>query len=262
MFTRLLAATALLTTLASCATPNVEPQANSSTQPVKDVELSWERAQVYVPGSFSSQNINDLKLEKPHPVVIYMHGCMGIDPNHDVSWARFIADKGYVVVMPNSMARPGRVPGCDPRASRPTNRFPKRYEYRKQEIEYAQKQLKAVDWWDKKNLFLMGHSEGGQAAAIFRHENFNGIIISGWTCTNRGHPSFNGIFSPRKIPVLAVAHYMDPWFMGTGAQGRCADHAGWGRDFTQVDLPGVGHSTYGSTANVAVSAFLDKHFSK
>ena len=74
------------------------------------VAMSWEKAQVFVPGMFFKTTPNEVTGNKPLPVVIYLHGCTGIDPNHDVRWGEFIKGLGYIAVLPDSMARPGRKP--------------------------------------------------------------------------------------------------------------------------------------------------------
>jgi hypothetical protein len=41
---------------------------------------------VFVPGSFFTTTPNNVKVNKPLPVVIYLHGCTGINPDHQVAW--------------------------------------------------------------------------------------------------------------------------------------------------------------------------------
>lgn len=225
----------------------------------KDVELSWEKSLAYTPGAFLSKSPQNITSDRKFPVVIYMHGCTGITSNHDIQWARFLASQNFLVVMPDSMARPNRKSNCDPRLQGGTNVFPQAYEYRQQEIAYAKAQVLASTWWDQKNLFLMGHSEGGIATAQSNHGEFNGLIISGWTCTHRSNPDFDGIKSPQDIPALAVAFLDDSWRKGKSVEGRCANKAD-GRNLVQIDLPGREHSTYESrVARDAVVKFLNQN---
>jgi hypothetical protein len=147
---------------------------------------------------------------------------------------------------------------------RPTEIFPQAYAYRQQEITYALDQIGKSPWADKRNIFLMGHSEGGIATAQSNHGGFRGIIISGWTCTNvivaeSKHPEIGGIHSPKDIPVLAIAYKDDVWRKGKNNEGRCADKAD-GRDLVQIDLEGNSHDTFGvKVAEDAVSIFLRQH---
>jgi dienelactone hydrolase len=225
----------------------------------KDVELSWEKAPVYVKGSFFSKSTSNLVLDKRYPAVIYLHGCTGIFPQHDIGWAKFLASNNIVVVMPDSMARPNRKSNCDPTIKGGTNKFPQAYEYRQQEISYAKDQILKSEWWDGKNLFLMGHSEGGIATAQSSHNGFSGIIISGWTCTQRNAPNFDGIYSSKDIPVLAIAFLDDAWRKDKAAEGRCAEKAD-GRNLTQIDLVGSEHNTYeNKKAREAAIEFIIKN---
>ena len=87
----------------------------SSSVFAQDVEKSWEDAVVYVPGKTFTTSVNKISVDKPMPVVIYLHGCAGINRTHDASWASLLTGQGFIVVMPDSMARPGRIPNCDPK---------------------------------------------------------------------------------------------------------------------------------------------------
>jgi hypothetical protein len=220
----------------------------------QDVELSWEKGTSFVPGSFLSRAPSQIATEKKLPVLILMHGCTGIT-NEELSWGREIARQGFIVVLPDSMARPNRKSNCDPRLRGASNVFPLAYQYRQQEITYAIKKIQESPWADTKNFFLMGHSEGGIATAQSDHDVWSGQVISGWTCTS-ADPAFKGIYSPKHIPVLAVAYLDDPWRKGKANEGRCIDSA-TDRKVVQVDLNGVEHATFlNSTARSAVISFL------
>ena len=41
----------------------------------KDVEKSWEDAVVYVPGKTFTTSVSKIIVDKPLPVVLYLHGC-------------------------------------------------------------------------------------------------------------------------------------------------------------------------------------------
>lgn len=219
-----------------------------------DVAKSWDTAPVYVPGSSFAKTTKDLdSITQSYPVVVYLHGCTGITQHNDRAWAKTISENGYIVIMPDSMARDGRIPNCDPRAKGPIAAFPQAHDYRQEEIGYALNQANASKWADKRNLFIMGHSEGGTAVARSTY-NVKGIVISGWSCTHRTNPKFDGINSPKHIPGLAIAWTRDPWREGKPNEGYCSNKAE-GRQFRQIDLPGVGHDTFGQ-ANADVIKFL------
>ncbi len=210
----------------------------------KDVHKSWDSAIVLLPNTAQRVKTSEIKINKKVPVLIYLHGCTGIHPNHDLyGWAEYIAGLGVLVILPDSFARDGRVANCDTTFKRRSGKFPNAYKYRQEEIGYAIAQLKSLPWFDDKNFFLMGHSEGGSATAESTYPDFTGIIISGWTCTDTTGFYKSGISSPKHVPILAIADINDPWRVGSAVYGRCKN---WdsGRNLTQIDLSAGGHETY------------------
>ena len=221
----------------------------------QDVELSWEKGLAFLPDSFFPKSPSAISIDTKFPVVIYLHGCNGINYAHDVSWAREIAKQNFIVVLPDSMVRPNRRPNCDPQSKKVTNSFPQAHDYRQEEITYAVEQIEKRGWVDKGNIFLMGFSEGGVATARSMHGEFKGLIVLGWTCTTKGQFG-GGIFATKDVPVLAIASIDDEWFKGTTLQGRCID-AAVGHKVIQVDIPGREHTTFHSMqARAAVIKFL------
>lgn len=224
------------------------------------VGRSWEKALVYVPGKFLATTPASVTIDKPLPVVIYMHGCAGIDPRHDERWADYIRGLGFIVVLPDSMARPGRQSNCDPRFKTHTGTFPQAYAMRQEEIRHAVEQIRKSSWADSKNIFLMGHSEGGQAAARCRLDGFRGVIISGWTCTHATLPAFDGIFVPVETPILAMAFDRDAWRAGKPTEGSCANKFGVRTSARQLTFSGSEHGTYEQReARDAVAKFLKEN---
>lgn len=197
-----------------------------------DLELTWDKAIVALPVRGSSRSmvtINDgntivrqLSGAAPGarwPVILYMHGCTGIG-NYDFFQA--LAERGYVVIAPDSMARRYRPLQCDPEtATGGMNLFV--YEYRLAEVAYAAQQLRQMGWVDQNRLYLVGASEGGVAAALYRGDEFAARVIAGWTCL--GAPLVRGIAAPSHIPVLSVVSDADPWYgaqqAGAGRQRDC-----------------------------------------
>ena len=223
----------------------------------KDVELSWEKAQVYVPDRWFPRSVA-VELDKKYPVVVYLHGCTGPWPEHDNRWADEFKGLGYVTVQLNSFARPGRVANCDPKRRRGINQFPQAYEYRQQEIDYALGQLKKLPWVDQDRIVLVGFSEGGIASAQ-TSQRFRAVVILGWTCTHLWQYNYiNGVKSPKDVPILAVAYKDDVWRKGTLNEGRCASRAP-NHNIIQVDLVGVEHEVYSNpTGRTAVLEFLEE----
>jgi dienelactone hydrolase len=233
----------------------------AQTAEIRDTNVgkSWEAATVLVPGRFFATSPHNVSLEKPLPVVIYMHGCTGITANHDLRWGHFIKGLGFIAILPDSMARPGRRQNCDPVAKR-GGAFPQAFAMRQEEIRYAVEQLKMSPWADMGNVFLMGHSEGGNAAAQNSLGDFRGVIISGWTCTNAARPERDGIFAPLDIPILALEWSHDAWRVGRPSEGSCANKFGERKKARQVLFPGTEHATYDQAeARNAVAQFLKEN---
>jgi len=225
------------------------------------VEKSWDKATVYVPGKWFPTSIDKISVDRPMPVIIYLHGCVGIARDHDGMWAEYLTTQGFIVVLPDSMARPSRYHNCDPRQRR-GNLWPQAHEYRLQEIAHALDRVMTSTWADKKNVFLMGHSEGGIAVARSQHSEFAGKIILAWGCTS-SKPEFDGIFAPKHVPVLSVAYMDDEWRKGTHNEGTCGAKAQDRTNFRAVDLPGRWHATAGDIhARQAVKEFLNTFQSK
>ena len=223
-----------------------------------DAKLSWDNATVFAPQSNEPIKITDIKTAQPLPVVVYLHGCTGIVDWHDYDWGRTLSSSGYIVVMPDSMARKGRTSNCSPSRQTGSNSFPQAYEYRQQEISYDMDQIQQNNWANKNKVFLMGHSEGGIAVASSTHNMLRGNVILAWTCTFRNNPTLDGIKSPKEIPILAVAAKYDEWRVGKASEGRCADKAD-GRNLIQIDLNGREHATTKySESKPAVLKFLQQ----
>lgn len=229
-----------------------------------EVARTWEEARVFLPGSAVPVKPPKVPaLDHPLPAVLYLTGCTGFDYSHDETmggWAQTLTAAGYAVVMPTSYAREYRPHACD----QPTYAYTlglavEVSDMRQEEIKYALTQLRILSWVAQRNLFLMGHSEGAAAVARWGGGEFNGHIISGWTCTAPPYPSLDGVQAPIATPVLAIAFESDPWFRGQFA-GSCSSRFGTRKDARQVTLPGSGHNTASyAEARTAVLQFLRDH---
>ena len=226
-----------------------------------DVKNSWDNAVIYLPNTSKPTELNTVKLDKAYPVTIYMHSCAGIegisDDNH--SWARLIAQQGLLVVMPDSFARNDRKPSCDPRTKR-TGLFPPVHGMRLEEIKFAFDEIRKQSWFDGKNLFLMGFSEGAVAAVRTKLAGFRGVIATAWTCTNTKVPALDGIFLPQETPLLTINHSDDTWYTTENSRGSCESKFTGRPDAQNVTIPGSGHGTYHSEkARRAVIDFIKHH---
>jgi dienelactone hydrolase len=216
-----------------------------------NIDYSWVNAEIYTPENKSSTKITNISSEKKYPVLILMHGCNGIN-NHVRDWAYFFNSFGYAVILPNSLAIPGRSSWCNVS----TKTFDESkgqiaYKIRSTEAAYTMAKLQDFSWVDKKKIFIMGHSEGGVALNFITDERFKGIIFSGSPC-NVSYYMRNS-----KIPILAINWTKDTWI---GHLGLCKDNWGEQINATQVILEGSGHDTaYSEIAQNGVKDFLKKY---
>ena len=215
-----------------------------------EVARTWEAVRVYLPGVISRFTPATVPARDPFPTVLYLHGCTGIGASSE-RWARTLTAAGYAIVMPDSFAREYRRQNCDPTVFR-TGVFPEAGEMRQEEIGYALGRLRALPWVDQRNLFLMGHSEGGRAVADWSGAGFNAHAISGSRCSG-------GVRAPRATPVLAVNFEYDPW-AGRRSRETCTSRFGGRENAREVMLPGSGHDTSRSREAInAVVEFLRAH---
>lgn len=243
-----LAVALLATLLASCAT---------RMEPGTDVSTAWDKRITFSPEkSTPIRGAETVTLTKQHPVVIFMHGCTGIENHAEMQWGQYLKDLGFVVVIPDSLARRDRHPSCDGATAsyfgtHTTHRL------RQQEIDYAHERVMNAPWAQKQNIFLMGHSEGGIAAARTKRSDFQGIIISGWTCHSK-YQGYAGVYSPVSVPVLSILWKHDRWFPpGRHDHGTCESSLAGRQGSKHITLDGVDHNTFPSPqAREEVKKFL------
>lgn len=157
------------------------------------------------------------ELAAPRPTVLFMHGCTGL---RNLEPLKAMARAGFVVIAPDSFARRFRPLQCRPSERRGgENIFI--YDFRLAEISYALHRMAELKWIDHSRLFLMGVSEGGVAAALYRGEEFRGRIIAQWTC--HGRPFVQGLQAGPDEPVLAVVRAEDPWYDSTRTIDQMGD---------------------------------------
>jgi dienelactone hydrolase len=212
--------------------------------PANDVALSWERGTAHVPGKFLSTTPAGVATDKPYPVVLYLHGCVGISAV-DWHWARFLKDQGYIVIQPESLKR-DRPASCEGWRG---GLFPGVYRMRLEELGYAREQIGKASWADKERIYLMGHSEGGITVSLSTRDDFRAAVISAWHCGT------TGIRVPASVPLLAIDHQSDPWFPNE-AGGGCAAKFGERQNAKTLTLPGAGHGTFEGPAPETVAAFF------
>lgn len=225
-----------------------------------DVKRSWDEARIYLPEIAERTEITKIKLDKPFPVAIYMHGCGGIESSSDNhNWAKLLAEQGLLVIVPDSLARKDRKPSCDPKTKK-GGLFPPVHDMRLEEIKFASDEVRKQPWFDGKNLFLMGFSEGAIAAVRTRLDGFRGVVATGWTCTNTRSPDFDGIFLPKETPLLTINYNDDEWMKAGHLRGNCESKFTGRLNAQNLNIPGWQHGTYDNKkARQAVVDFIKQH---
>ncbi|MFN3232447.1 MAG: hypothetical protein ACE363_09840 [Alphaproteobacteria bacterium] len=207
----------LATSLAACASSPASPDS------MRDLQLTWHQARAAFPDQVglgrdtirlgSLGEAQTLAASGKLPVVIYMHGCTGLEGN-DLKLMRKIARSGIAVVAPDSMARRYRPLQCSSRdKSGGYNLFV--FDFRQAEINYAVQQLYEGGWADTDNLFLVGVSEGGLAVAHYKGDVIRARVITQWTC--HGSTFVRGLDGPDDTSVLSIVRGGDPWYSGEGS---------------------------------------------
>lgn len=203
------------------------------------VPLTWQKARVYLPYNASPTTLDRIPRNARLGVVLFMHGCWGFETEEHVHWARLLTAQGLLVIMPDSFARPNRQRRCD-LIDDHGGSDPAVHDMRLAEIAYAKAQIEKQPWFDGKNLFLMGYSEGAIAAVRTPLHGFSGVIATSWTCTHRGYPPLNGIFLPLDTPLLTLSYDDDPWFPLDHIKGNCGQQMAGRRDATHMTVPSQG----------------------
>lgn len=159
-------------------------------------ERAWNTAERFVPAN----------VQNP-PVIIFLHGCMGINANNRL-WGRLLRDAGYLVIMPNSFARKGRSADCDPR-THTGQRDPNTIRFRRNEAIVAAEEVLKISKPPK--LIVMGHSEGALTVQYWRgagSAGFDAAIVSGTAC-NITQLRISSL--PLNMPTLVIRFESDPW---------------------------------------------------
>lgn len=221
----------------------------------ENLSQSWAKAVVYVPDSFFPKDI-DFFLSKPksHNVMIYLHGCSGITDDTR-EWGRILKSLGFLVIIPDSFAIPGRKSNCDPsNYKRGQIKGFNAFELRDYELMQVMTELQKLQWIDMSKVFLMGHSEGGMAVSLTAVKGFKAVVATGYWC--RDTLNLKHGYSP----FLFVNWERDPWYSEGSRQQSfkyCEEVSKSRSNTRQVLLQGEGHSTSKSSqARKAVEDFL------
>jgi dienelactone hydrolase len=263
-----------------------------AAEPADDTRLTWERAELWLDlrpydagrknGFLADAEMQSQLASLPSgtrlPTVVVAHGCSYIKSAaweyarrlrnvgyavivlsyiKSAAWeyARRLRNVGYAVIVLDSYARPNRRRSCTPYYRDPVRRVSvdELYVLRLEEIRLAAERVVELPWVDRDNLFLLGHGEGGVAAAAYGGPVFRARVISGAPCPL-------GIGAPRGTPLLVVAAEADPLFGKDHARSCVEAGASLNPPPEVVRIAGTWIDISGSReARAAVFDFLDRH---
>lgn len=150
----------------------------------------------------------NFKVKKKIATVLYMHGSSGLYKGN--AYRKYIVeDVKAIFFAPNSFKIKNR-----PTYKSPTklSKYIKVHCVRQAEIKQSLKKLKKLDFIDSDNLFLMGNSEGGLAAAIFKSKAFKGRIITAFSCESSYFYENFKLGSSKEEPFLNIIGTHDQFF--------------------------------------------------
>ena len=142
------------------------------------------------------------------PTVVFIHGS-GDFIGGDIYRRLIVEEAKFAFIAPNSYAVKNRPTYKSPA---PLKEYMKVHKIRQAEISYTVNRLKEFKWIDKKNLFLMGSSEGALATGIYTGKAFKGRIIIAWNCEDGYYTSYSKIGAKKRDPILAIIGTEDEYF--------------------------------------------------
>lgn len=141
-------------------------------------------------------------------VVLYMHGSSGLYTG-DVYRKYIVEDIEAIFFAPNSFKIDNR-----PTYKSPVKEkiYKKVHKIRLAEISYNLKELKKLKFIDTNNIILMGNSEGGLAAAIYKSNEFKARIVTAFSCESSYFYTNFKLGSNRNTPFLNIIGTHDEFF--------------------------------------------------
>ena len=187
-----------------------------------------------------------------------MHRCSVLKKS-DLRWGKILSELGYIAVLPNSYAIPGKTVYFDIEKKKTSKDGSdiKVKTLRTNEVRVTKDAVLKTNWAYVKNLFLMGHSEGGAVVAFTPASDFRAVVSSGFKC-GKPHPVKRKltIRVNKKIPILFIYYKSDPWF----DYHNCKDYVKTRKNAALLDLKGSKHETSSNQiARNAVEKFLAKY---
>lgn len=236
-----------------------------------DLDKSWERATVFVPGEeiglfiygfMGSQQVRDrlaaLPAGRRYPLVIYLHDANGPTVDENSLMEEFEIEN-IAALFPNSMASRRRVSDCTGDGCAMS---PEVYLARRAEMIHAVSRARRLAWVDRDNIFLVGLGEGGAVVALWGAEvAVNAYAVASWTCTAPPEsPWFQGLRTPLERPVLLINGRATRWTGRPGWEGSCAERFGEYERAASVVIDTAVQNVFALAAGRrALIAFLYEH---
>jgi dienelactone hydrolase len=201
------------------------------------------------------------------PVVIFLHGSMGLALPAVAEWQAWIAELGYACVAPDSFALPGRLTYKSPVDVETYERI---HTLRASEIAPTLTALRAADWADVTRIALAGSSEGGPAVARCDDPAFVARIVYAWSCEDNYFVRRHATRVLADQPILNVMGGKDAFFApgqpflgNPHALGHAGETFADARRATVTLIPGAPHTILNTPqARAATRAFLEDAFKR
>ncbi|QKJ24267.1 hypothetical protein [Poseidonibacter lekithochrous] len=194
----------------------------------------------------------NFKAKNKIPTVLFMHGSAGL--NKGVKYREWIVKEAkFIFFAPNSFIVKNR-----PTYETPTKlaNYEKVHKFRQAEIHYNLEKLQKISFIDINNIFLMGNSEGGLAAASFKGREFKGRIITAYSCENSYYSKNFEIGANKDEPFLNIIGTHDQYFANEAkatedheVQGHCTKALMKHKNAKVIILPQTKHDI---TTNIYV----------
>lgn len=180
------------------------------------------------------------------PTVLFLHGSSGLSLKAIEEWQRWLADRGWASMAPDSFALPDRMTYKSP-IDKAT--YEKLHGFRGSEIDIALAALKGAAWADPAAIVLAGASEGAVPVARNAGAGFRARMIFSWSCETNYFVEDHRTAPAPEIPVLNVISSVDPffspansWLGNPEAKGHCAAAFAAHKAATIVLVPGAPHT--------------------
>lgn len=236
-----------------------------------DLDASWQRALVFVPGDeigqftygfLGSQPVQDRLAAIPkgrrYPLVIYLHDADGLTVIENSLMEQFEVEN-IAALFPDSQASPRRASDC---AGGRCAMSPEVYLARRAEMIQAVNRARRLAWVDRDNIFLVGLGEGGAVVALWGADvSINAYAVASWTCTAPPDaPWFEGLRTPVERPVLLLNSHSTRWSGRPGWDGLCAERPGQYEKATSVVIDTSVENVFALPAGRReLIAFLQEH---